>query len=127
MYSYNSNHKLIVVIIVILWTLFHFKSNDNSGKYYDNGKVKQSGKAVKAKNHGDWVWYYKNGNKKMQGKFKNGKRDGIWTTWDKNGYKLTEGYYEKDKLNGDFKRWENNKLLLHFRYVDDKLTTRIFE
>lgn len=99
-FKYNSNHKIITVVIVILWAIIHFTLNRGSDNHYDNGQIKSTGSTVNSINNGQWTWYYENGNKEMQGSFVKGKREGKWTLWDKNGHKISENAYEHDKLNG---------------------------
>lgn len=99
-FKYNSNHKIITVIIVIIWAVTHFIVNKNNDNYYDNGQIKSRGSSINEKNSGKWLWYYENGFKKMEGEFVNGKREGKWTIWDKNGNKISESIYKNDKLNG---------------------------
>ena len=125
-FRYNSYHKAITVVAIILWIIFHFSGTDNSGKHFDNGQLKRSGSFSNGKNQGKWTWYYENGNKKMEGSFINGKRNGEWITWSKSGRKLTQGHYENDRLNGEFIRWgKNQKIIEQLIYKDDVLIRKI--
>jgi uncharacterized protein YdhG (YjbR/CyaY superfamily) len=65
-----------------------------SGEYlefYDNGRLKATGKYKENKLHGKWQWYRKDGTKLRSGEFKLGKQVGTWTTYDKKSqpYKVT--------------------------------------
>ncbi|NOG58578.1 MAG: hypothetical protein HND54_12635 [Bacteroidetes bacterium] len=120
LFSYNSNHKIITVIILIAWAIFQFSSSTSSSEKYDNGQVKRIGSVKNGKNQGKWVWYYENGNKKMEGNFLNGKRHGVWTTWYANGKKLTVGNYENDRLNGLFTKYDEHEIVIEqINYKND--------
>jgi len=107
-FRYNSYHKLITGIVIIIWTLFHFTGENKTSNTFDNGQIKWTGGFSNGLNHGKWVWYYENGVKKMEGSFINGKRRGIWEIRDINGNKISEGQYENDKLNGSFIKWNSH-------------------
>ena len=107
-FRYNSYHKLLTGIAIIIWTLFHFTGENKSSNTFESGQIKRTGGFSNGLNHGKWVWYYENGVKEMEGSFINGKRNGIWKIWDRNGSKISEGNYENDKLNGTFTRWGSN-------------------
>lgn len=120
MFHYNSSHKIIIGIIIVLWAAFHFTARDEDPTRYANGQVKYSGSVVNDQNNGRWTWYYENGKRRMEGQFDKGKRQGIWTTWASDGTKLTEGMYKDDRLNGDYIQWnEQGKEVSHLRYVND--------
>ncbi len=120
MFNYNSNHKIITGIIIVLWAAFHFTARDKDPTRYENGQVRYSGNVVNDLNNGRWTWYYENGKRRMEGQFDRGKRQGIWTTWASDGTMLTEGMYVNDRLNGDYSQWDaQGKLTSHIRYVDD--------
>ncbi len=125
-FKYNSNHKLITAIAIVLWAIFRFTGDNETLKQYDNGQIKKSGGFTSAKNQGKWTWYYENGGKKMEGAFLAGKRDGVWVTWDANGNKITEGYYQNDMLNGKFVRWDaNGNMEEHLTYQNDKVVQKL--
>lgn len=121
-FQYNSYHKFITGIIIVLWAVFHFTSNRSNDAYYDNGQIKRYESFKNGKNHGKWIWYYENGRKKMEGTFTNGERTGIWNTWDSNGNILTQGEYAGDKLNGYFIRWDaSGKQVEKLYYSNDRV------
>src|SRR5690606_35992687 len=93
MFSYNSSHKVIIGIIIVLWAAFHFTARDEDPGRYPNGQAKYSGSLVDNQNHGRWTWYYENGKRRMEGQFDRGKRQGLWTTWASDGTKRSEGLY----------------------------------
>jgi len=107
-FRYNSYHKLLTGIAIIVWSVFHFTGNNESDNTFNNGQIKRTGGFDKGMNNGKWVWYYENGVKKMEGSFNNGKRTEIWSIWDINGNKISEGHYKNDQLNGPFTRWKAN-------------------
>ena len=120
MFHYNSSHKIITGIIIILWAAFHFTARDSDAARYDNGQIKYSGSVVNDLNHGRWTWYYENGKRRMEGQFDRGKRQGIWTTWGSDGTKLTEGMYVNDRLNGEYTQWNaEGKEVSRIHYVND--------
>jgi len=119
-FRYNSYHKVITGLAIIVWAVYHFASGNESSEHYDNGQVKVYGDFENGKNHGKWIWYYENGQKKMEGTFQNGKREGLWMTWDRNGNQLTEGAYEADRLNGTYIRWNvEGDVVEHLVYKND--------
>ena len=119
-FRYNSHHKLIIGIAIILWAMFRFTGENEEGKSYENGQIKKIGGFNSGKNHGNWTWYYKNGKKKMEGTFLSGKRDGIWVIYDQNGIKLSQGNYKNDQLNGEFTKWNSKGDMLEKSiYKDD--------
>jgi len=125
-FKYNSYHKLLTGIAIILWAIFHFTGENESSKKYENGQLKKTGGFSSGKNQGNWTWYYENGEKKMEGAFLAGKRNGIWITWDQNGHKITQGNYENDKLNGEFIRWDaKGNMEEHSIYLNDKVIQKL--
>ncbi len=100
LFSYNSKHKVVVGVLVILWAAYSFTGKRKTSIFSDSGQVLQSGSIKNGKNNGKWIWYYSNGNKKMEGNFNMGSREGEWITYDKNGKKLSKSNYENDKLEG---------------------------
>lgn len=120
MFSYNSSHKVIIGIIIVLWAAFHFTARDEDPGRYPNGQAKYSGSLVDNQNHGRWTWYYENGKRRMEGQFDRGKRQGLWTTWASDGTKRSEGLYVNDRLNGEYTMWnEQGKEISRTRYVND--------
>ena len=120
MFHYNSTHKIIIGVIIMLLAAFQFTARDKDPTRYGNGQVKYSGSVVNDLNNGRWTWYYENGKPSMQGEFHKGKRQGIWTTWGNDGTKLSEGLYKDDRLNGDYVQWNaQGKEVSHLRYVND--------
>ncbi|MBK7286407.1 MAG: hypothetical protein IPI95_04480 [Flavobacteriales bacterium] len=41
MFNYNSNHKFITGIIIVLWAAFHFTARDKDPTRYENGRSVQ--------------------------------------------------------------------------------------
>ena len=80
-FRYDSYHKVIAGILVILVSATGFYLRDREKPKFDNGQAKQIGNQVDGRNHGLWIWYFPNGKKKMQGTFVHGKREGIWITF----------------------------------------------
>lgn len=120
MFKYNSHHKIITVIILLIWSILHFSTKEKEPTY-NNGQARSTGGVKNGKNHGHWVWYYHNGAKKMEGEFNNGKRVGVWITYDINGRKLTQAKYVNDQLNGEFIRWISLEKTQHQYYKNDEL------
>lgn len=125
LFSYNSKHKIIVGVLIILWAAYHFTGKRSTSSYYDNGTPMYEGKLKNGKNHGHWVWFYKNGNKKMEGNFENGAREGVWHTYYSNGNINTECYYINDQLNGNYIiRNKNNETVKTLIYKRDELVLK---
>lgn len=120
MFNYNSTHKIIIGVIIMLFAAFQFTARDKDPGRYENGQVKFSGSVVNDLNNGRWTWYYENGTRRMEGEFDKGKRQGIWTTWGSDGTKLTQGLYKDDRLNGEYIQWnEQGEEVSHRWYVND--------
>lgn len=119
LFSYNSRHKVIAGIIVILASAAGFYLRDSEKPSYENGQSKQVGSQVDGRNHGMWVWYHPNGTKKMQGRFDHGKREGRWVTFDMNEDTLTVAQYHDDKLNGKFVEYKNGLAGQAVHYAND--------
>lgn len=125
-FKYNSYHKIITVLIIIVWAIIHFNENFNDQKYYDNGQIKRKGITRNARNEGKWIWYYENGQKEMEGSFVNGKREGKWVNWDEVGNLLNENTYKNDKLNGESLIWNHEGTLISRQeWKDDKLISSL--
>lgn len=101
-FRYNSNHKAIVGILIVLVSALGFYLRDREKPKHSNGQAKQVGSQLDGRNHGLWVWYFSNGKREMQGNFTHGKREGIWITFAPNGDTLIRASYQNDKLNGQY-------------------------
>lgn len=125
-FKYNSYHKIITALIVIIWAIFNYSENFDDRKYYDNGQIKRTGVTRNARNEGKWIWYFENGQKEMAGSFKNGKREGKWITWNLDGNLINEYTYKNDKLNGESIQWNNDGTLVSKQvWKDDKLISSV--
>jgi len=122
-YQYNSYHKLIVVMILIGWSVYHFFQQTEQTTNYPNGQIRKTGLTLNGKNHGKWVWYYPSGQVKMEGYFEHGKRIGQWHTYSIEGQKLTQSTYKDDQLNGQYIKWNENEKVLekHYYQFDQKI------
>lgn len=76
MYSYNSYHKIVVVLGVVIWAVFHFSQRNEEGLYYDNGQIKQTGGTKNSLNEGVWTWFHSDGTVQLQGEFIHGNKIG---------------------------------------------------
>ncbi|MFP5469988.1 MAG: toxin-antitoxin system YwqK family antitoxin [Bacteroidia bacterium] len=125
MYQYNSIHKIIAAVAIVLWAIFHFSGKKDNDIYYDNGQITRTGEVVNSLNEGVWTWFHKNGNLQIQGEFKQGKRVGKWKRYDEKSRLVTEWNYENGKLNGEFIEFDTlgNISEKHF-YQDDLLVSR---
>jgi antitoxin component YwqK of YwqJK toxin-antitoxin module len=99
---YSSFHKISVIIIVIVWSIYQFQSQTkNTGDVnYVSGISKRTGVIKNNKNEGEWIWYYANGKIQLKGSFRNGQREGVWKTYDSSGNLSIESNYVENKLNG---------------------------
>jgi antitoxin component YwqK of YwqJK toxin-antitoxin module len=102
MYSYNSSHKVITILLIMVWAVYHFSQRNTDSLYYDNGQVKSEGNTINSLNEGIWRWYYKDGKVQMQGLFSKGKREGAWKTFTRLGELKTESNYHNNQLNGEY-------------------------
>jgi antitoxin component YwqK of YwqJK toxin-antitoxin module len=122
MFSYDSRHKIIVGILIMIWAAWHFLARDPAQERYTNGQLKRSGGQVDNLNHGLWTWYHENGRKQMEGRFEQGKRVGAWLTFEANGDTLTKAQYEADRLNGSYIEYgPGNMRLRKLTYRNDRL------
>jgi len=64
---------------------------------FKNHRVALTGKVVKGKAEGLWVWYYSNGNKKRSTVFVHGIKNGKTIYYYKNGQKRSEMDFVNDK------------------------------
>jgi uncharacterized protein len=69
-------------------------------EYFENGKVKASGKYKDNRREGAWKYFFENGTVEQKGQYKNGKEDGIWTWYYPNGTLLREDEYVNGKEDG---------------------------
>lgn len=100
MYSYNSTHKIVVILLVIIWAMYQFSGKNDEGQFYENGQIKRTGSQVNSLNQGEWVWYFKNGQKQIKGEFDRGKRIGTWEQYDSLGHMTLSSEYKDNKLDG---------------------------
>jgi uncharacterized protein YdhG (YjbR/CyaY superfamily) len=54
-------------------------------QFYDNGRLKLSGRMKDDQMHGRWAWYRRDGSLMRTGSFRDGQRAGPWTTYDRAG------------------------------------------
>lgn len=121
MFSYDSRHKIIVGILIMIWAAWHFLSRDPVQEHYANGQLKRAGGQVDNLNHGLWTWYHENGRKQMEGRFEHGKRVGAWVTYEANGDTLTKAHYVADRLNGIYIEYgPGNAPQRRLTYRDDR-------
>lgn len=64
---------------------FPRRSGDNR-QFYDNGRLKYSGKVKDGEFHGAWSWYRRDGSLMRTGRFAAGRQVGEWTTYDRSGH-----------------------------------------
>lgn len=126
MYSYNSSHKIILVIIIIGWVIFHFISIEDQVLVHENGKPIRTGQTENNQNEGNWTWYHKNGFKQLSGSFKNGKREGEWIVYDTLGQMILKSQYVNNLLNGQQVAYDKNGKILELNYFkNDKILKTI--
>lgn len=124
-FRYNSNHKAIVGILIVLVSALGFYLRDREKPKHSNGQARQVGSQMDGRNHGLWVWYFSNGKREMQGNFTHGKREGIWITFSPNGDTLIKASYQNDKLNGQYTVYnENDEVANLMMYKDDRLVSK---
>lgn len=124
-FKYNSRHKIIIGLFIILWAGFHFAGKRNTNAFYDNGNPMYTGNIKNGKNHGQWIWYFPNGKMKMEGLFNLGSREGSWRTYYQNGNIKTESFYVDDKLNGFSNTFnEKNQLISSSYFKNDSLVKK---
>jgi antitoxin component YwqK of YwqJK toxin-antitoxin module len=119
MFKYNSKHKLIIGILIMLWAAYSFSGKRKNDTFDKEGKLMQTGNIKNGKNHGKWTWFYANGAKKLEGSFDMGSREGLWLTFDKNGDTLNKSFYLNDKLDGLFIKYKNGLPLDTLYYKND--------
>lgn len=119
MFKYNSKHKLIIGVLIMLWAAYSFSGRRTNDTFDKNGKLLQTGNFKEGKNHGKWTWFYENGAKKLEGSFNMGSREGVWLTFDSNGDTLNKCFYIQDKLNGSFISYKKGLPLDTTIYIND--------
>ncbi len=122
MFSYDSRHKIILGLLIMIWAAWHFLIREPAQERYGNGQVKRTGGQVDDLNHGLWTWYHENGRKQMEGRFERGKRVGLWITFAGNGDTLSKAIYERDRLNGPTTEYgPGNRPLRTIQYREDRV------
>lgn len=122
MYNYNSYHKIILLVIVFGWAVFHFLSKEDQVLKYENGQTIRTGQILNNHNEGNWIWYHKNGFKQLSGSFKNGKREGEWIVYDSLGNIILKSQYANNLLNGPQVGYDKNGKIVELNYYkDDKI------
>ena len=125
LFSYNSKHKVVVGVLIILWAAYSFSGRREANVYSENGQVLQTGDFKNGKNHGKWIWFYPNGKKKMEGRFDLGSREGLWLTYNNQGKVLTKSNYKNDKLEGLVSVFnENGDIESKTVYINDEIVKR---
>jgi len=127
MYSYNSTHKVVIAVIVVIWAVYNFSQRDDKGLYYENGQIKRSGITDKSMNEGMWVWYFEDGSTQMKGKFHNGKREGIWESFDKKGKLISTSTYSDNKLNGTYIEYNSKGKVIRIIETTNKNITKMMK
>jgi uncharacterized protein YdhG (YjbR/CyaY superfamily) len=61
------------------------KSGGQTKEFYDNGRLKASGRMRAGQLHGAWRWWRRDGSLMRTGSFRDGARAGEWTTYDRDG------------------------------------------
>jgi uncharacterized protein YdhG (YjbR/CyaY superfamily) len=61
------------------------KRNGEAREYYDNGRLKASGRVKDDEMIGAWKWYRRDGSLMRSGGFRHGAQYGEWATYDRNG------------------------------------------
>ena len=126
MYSYNSSHKIIAVVLVVLWAVFHFNERNEDSLNYEDGQPIRTGSTENNMNHGDWRWYNEAGRVKIEGKFEYGKRVGKWKNYDDSGRLILISSYKNNLLNGTLIQYDTNGIIVRKEiYKDDKLIKKI--
>jgi len=126
MYSYNSSHKIFVVLIVVAWAMYHFTAKSDDPLYYENGQVIRTGSQVNSLNEGMWIWYYSNGAVQIRGNYEEGKRIGLWEEFDSLGHLLTTSQYVDNHLNGYLTHYNiDGEVSEQFIYSDDVVIKKV--
>lgn len=122
MYSYNSIHKVFVVIIIVAWAVFHFQSRNEENLKYEDGDPIRTGGTENNLNHGQWTWYHQNGKVQISGRYNQGKREGVWKIYDSTGLLILESTYAENKLNGILKQYNaKGEVIREESYRNDTL------
>lgn len=126
MYNYNSSHKIIGIILVVLWAIFHFKERSNQTLVYEDGQPIRTGNTQNNLNHGEWIWYNQAGKVQIIGKFDHGKRVGEWKNFDDSGRLILVSNYQNNLLNGALIQYDTNGIVLRKEiYRDDVMINKI--
>ena len=128
LFNYNSKHKVVVGVLVILWAAYSFSGGREANVYSEQGQVLQTGDFRDGKNHGKWIWYYPNGKKKMEGRFNMGSREGEWFTYNNKEQVLTKSNYKNDKLEGIVTVFdETQNIVSQTLYLNDEIVKKELE
>lgn len=126
MYSYNSSHKIIVVLLVIAWAMYHFSGKSNEAERYDNGQVKRTGTQINSLNEGQWVWYFENGKTQIKGEFDKGQRTGIWEQYDSLGHLISSSQYKNNRLHGLYTKYSGDGSIAEQQiYLNDTIVKKV--
>jgi antitoxin component YwqK of YwqJK toxin-antitoxin module len=68
--------------------------------FYEDGKLKGSGKMVDEIKQGEWVYYHRSGEVLAKGAFNDGKEEGYWEGFIPDGKLYFKGNYSKGEKTG---------------------------
>ncbi len=90
-------------------------------EYYKDGSLKITGRYIKGKPVGHWIFYHKNGEIEQEGSYTdNGEADGLWTWYFDNGkIRREENYYLGMKDGASVEYDHDGVVLAQGKYVDD--------
>lgn len=126
MYNYNSWHKILIVLVVVLWAIFHFQERNEEQLRYDDGQPIRTGTTKNNLNEGIWKWYHENGELGIEGNFDKGKRTGEWRFYDTNGRMYLKSHYKNNLLNGEFVEYDTTGMILRREiYRNDRLAEKL--
>jgi antitoxin component YwqK of YwqJK toxin-antitoxin module len=119
-------HKLLAVLFVVFWAIYHFQARKDEDLRYSDGKPIRTGDTKNFHNDGAWKWYHQNGKIQIEGNFQEGKRVGIWKTYDAEGHLILESTYKNNLLNGLFIQYDSTGTVLRKEiYRDDILINQL--
>ena len=128
MYSYNSYHKIVIGLLLVVWAMYQFSGRTDEIPTYNNGQEKRTGEVVNSLNQGVWTWYYGNGKVQLTGAFDEGNRIGIWKSYDTLGNLLVESTYQNNILNGLFTEYSTSgEIITQYIYRADTIKERLVE